>query len=92
MEGELDMEDLSEDELLRYGDDGTVEERKWVSAVHGIASMAWPKSAKKVRHGKMKMCRSGRGTIADVETRNAFTKSIVRRSTDFLRHVVSEEG
>ena len=99
--GELDTEGLSEDvkELFRYKDDGTVEVRKWMSDVrwnyfHGVANVC-----KDVELEKEDMpawtrrvtARIWQDVLEDVEANNAFTKGIMWRSTDFLRHVVSEK-
>ena len=81
---------------FRYKDDGIVEVHRWMC--NGISSVdeqgckqgeleneylpAWTKKA----IGKI-----WQEVPADVEASNAFSKSTACKSTDFLRHVVSEE-
>ena len=78
----FDTEGFDDDvqELFRYGDDGTEEVHRWVNDVQ------WNAFRGPAKVGRVKICQLGR----DVETRNAFTTSTERRSTDLLRHIASE--
>ena len=63
---------------------------------NGTASIAWQKCAKTVNLKKQMCQRKAIASIwqevlADVDTRNTHVKSIMLKSTDFLRHVVSEK-
>ena len=86
-------------ELLRYGDDGTVEVRKWVSDIQWNSFHGW---AKVCREGELEnedmpewtrkaVARICQDVLADVETRNTHVNSTMWKSTDFLKHVAKEK-
>ena len=100
--GCLDIENESEavQWLLRYRHDGTVEVHKWVSEIRwkSLQELAFVCKEGSLENEDMPRWTKKANTklwqevLNDVGRGNAFTKSIMWRSTDFLRHVVSEKG
>ena len=99
--GVLDTGGLDGDvqELFRYNDDGTVEVHRWINDVRWNAC---PGLATVCRDGELEkedmpswtrkaIARIWQRVLEDVEASNTFTKSIVWKSGNFLRHVVSEK-
>ena len=86
-------------ERFRYKGDGTVEVHRCINDVHwnhfqGPADVF--KDGELKKEGMPAWMRKAIGIIwqevlEDAESSNVYTKSIMWRSTDFLRHVVSEK-
>ena len=84
--------------LFRYMEDGTLEVRKWITEVPYDAFNTMAEVCKengRVGRGRSaamdkEIGKTWSQVLEDVEARNVFIKSIMWRSTDFLRHVMGE--